>query len=238
MVNRDDPLTIPLAEEAVEIVSWRLGEPELEGFGLRREGGEEFLSHGFDRLLPVAELGLVGRHNVANALAALAIGFCAGLPLASMAATLRSFRGLPHRCQQVAEIGGVRYVDDSKGTNIGATEAALSGLGGERNVILIAGGQGKGADFTKLRQAVARHCKLLVLLGQDADQLQRALAASAPVRRVATMDEAVAAAAEKAAPGDCVLLSPACASFDMFTGYAARGAAFTAAVARLGEAGV
>ncbi|MEJ2530862.1 MAG: UDP-N-acetylmuramoyl-L-alanine--D-glutamate ligase [Halioglobus sp.] len=237
VVNRDDPLTIPLAEEAVEIVSWRLGEPELGGFGLRREGGEEFLCHGFDRLLPVADLGLAGRHNVANALAALAIGFCAGLPLASMAATLRSFRGLPHRCQQVAEIGGVRYVDDSKGTNIGATGAALTGLGGERNVLLIAGGQGKGADFTQLRQAVARHCKLLILLGQDADQLQRALEASAPVRRVATMDEAVAAAAAEAAPGDCVLLSPACASFDMFTGYAARGEAFVAAVARLGEAG-
>ena len=237
VVNRDDPLTIPLAEEAVEIVSWRLGEPELGGFGLRREGGEEFLCHGFERLLPVADLGLAGRHNVANALAALAIGFCAGLPLASMAATLRSFRGLPHRCQQVAEIGGVRYVDDSKGTNIGATRAALAGLGGERNVLLIAGGQGKGADFSQLRQAVARHCKLLILLGQDADQLQRALEASAPVRRVASMDEAVAAAAAEAAPGDCVLLSPACASFDMFSGYAARGAAFAAAVARLGEAG-
>ncbi len=237
VVNRDDPLTIPLAEQAVEIVSWRLGEPELGGFGLRRQAGEEFLCHGFDPLLPAAELGLVGRHNVANALAALAIGFCAGLPPASMAATLRSFRGLPHRCQQVAEIGGVRFVDDSKGTNIGATEAALSGLGGERNVLLIAGGLGKGADFTQLRQAVARHCKLLVLLGQDADQLQAALEGSAPVCRVADMDEAVAAAAAQAAPGDCVLLSPACASFDMFSGYAARGEAFAGAVARLGEVG-
>lgn len=237
VVNRDDPLTIPLAEDAVEIVSWRLGEPELGGFGLRREDGAEFLCHGFDRLLPVAELGLVGRHNVANALAALAIGFCAGLPPASMAATLRTFLGLPHRCQQVAEIGGVRYVDDSKGTNIGATEAALSGLGGERNVVLIAGGLGKGADFTQLRQAVARHCKLLILLGQDADQLQAALEGSAPVLRVADMEEAVTAAAAEAAPGDCVLLSPACASFDMFSGYAARGAAFAGAVVRLGEAG-
>jgi UDP-N-acetylmuramoylalanine--D-glutamate ligase len=236
VVNRDDPLTIPLAEDAVEIVSWRLGEPELAGFGLRREAGEECLCHGFDRLLPVSELGLAGRHNVANALAALAIGFCAGLPLASMVATLRSFRGLPHRCQQVAEISGVRYVDDSKGTNIGAAGAALAGLGGERNVLLIAGGQGKGADFTQLRQPVARHCKLLILLGQDADQLQSALEGSAPVRRVATMDEAVATAAAEAVPGDCVLLSPACASFDMFSGYAARGAAFAAAVARLGEA--
>ena len=168
VVNRDDPLTIPLVGPGVEVISWRMGKPELDGFGLAEVDGQEYLCHGFDPLLPSRELGLVGRHNVANALAALALGHGAGMPSAGMVATLRNFRGLPHRCQQVAEIAGVSYVNDSKGTNIGATIAALNGMGRDRNIVLIAGGQGKGADFSQLRDAVAKHCKLLVLLGEGA----------------------------------------------------------------------
>ncbi|MCB1677167.1 MAG: UDP-N-acetylmuramoyl-L-alanine--D-glutamate ligase [Halioglobus sp.] len=235
VVHRDDPLTVPLVAPAVEVVSWRMGEPELRGFGLRRIDGREYLCHGFDPLLPSDEIGPMGRHNVANALAAVATGYCAGLPLPAMVNTLRAFRGLPHRCQQVAEIGGVRFVDDSKGTNVGATEAALRGLGGARDIVLIAGGQGKGADFTPLQPVVAHHCKHLVLIGEDAAALERALAASAPLTRAASMGEAVALAAALAAPGDCVLLSPACASFDMFSGYVERGTAFCAAVELLRE---
>jgi len=235
VVNSDDPMTIPLLGPAVEVVSWRMAEPEPGGFGLRQKGGIEYLSHGTEDLLPVGEMALVGRHNVANALAALALGYCVGLPMDSMSRTLRDFKGLPHRCALVAEINGVRFVNDSKGTNVGATEAALRGLGGERNVLLIAGGQGKGADFSQLQQAVARHCKLLLLMGEDASLLQQALASSAPVTRVASLDEAVAVAATQAQPGDVVLLSPACASFDMFSGYGQRGETFAALVTRLSE---
>ena len=233
VVNLDDPLTVPLVAPDVEVISWRMGEPELGGFGLRQIEGQEHLCHGFDPVLPVSELGLAGRHNVANALAALAIGYCAGLPLPSMAQSLREFHGLPHRCQQVAQSGGVRFVNDSKGTNVGATVAALEGLGGERDIILIAGGQGKGADFSPLRDAVTRHCKLLVLIGEDAVQMERVLADVVPVLIQASMEAAVQAAFYQAVAGDCVLLSPACASFDMFSGYVQRGEAFTAAVQRL-----
>ena len=236
VVNGDDPLTIPLLGPGVEVISWRLGKPQPQGFGVVEEAGEETLCQGLTPLLPRRELGLVGRHNVANALAALALGYAAGLPLAGMVATLRRFRGLPHRCQQVAELGGVTYVNDSKGTNIGATIAALEGMGAGRNILLIAGGQGKGADFTQLQPAVARHCKLVLLLGEDAPALQAALEGHAPVTRVASMAEAVTIAAARAGAGDVVLLSPACASFDMFTDYANRGDVFSEAVARLREA--
>jgi UDP-N-acetylmuramoylalanine--D-glutamate ligase len=236
VVNGDDPLTIPLLGPGVEVISWRLGKPQQQGFGVVEEAGEETLCHGLTPLLPSRELGLVGRHNVANALAALALGYAAGLPLAGMVATLRRFKGLPHRCQQVAKLGGVSYVNDSKGTNIGAAIAALEGMGAGRNILLIAGGQGKGADFSLLQPAVARHCKLVLLLGEDAPAMQAALEGHAPVTRVASMEEAVTIAAARAGAGDVVLLSPACASFDMFTGYANRGDVFSEAVARLQEA--
>ncbi len=235
VVNRDDPLTVPLVAADVRVISWRLGEPELGGFGLRTLAGREYLCHDFESLLATDELGLVGRHNVANALAAVAIGHAAGLPLPAMVETLRHFRGLPHRCQQVAVIDGVRYVDDSKGTNIGATEAALRGLGGERDIVLIAGGQGKGADFSALREPVARHCKAVVLIGEDGPLIEQSLADVTAIHRADSMDAAVRLAASLAAPGECVLLSPACASFDMFTGYVQRGQVFCGAVARLGE---
>jgi UDP-N-acetylmuramoylalanine--D-glutamate ligase len=236
VVNRDDPATIPFAGAGVDVISWRMAEPEPRGFGLSLRGGLEYLCHGGEALLGVNELKLAGRHNIANALAALALGHCAGLAMSSMLQTLRTFRGLPHRCELVAEIGGVRFVNDSKGTNIGATEAALRGMGGERNVLLIAGGQGKGADFSALQPAVARHCKQLLLIGEDAPLLARALSASAPAAFAASLAEAVDLAAREATSGDVVLLSPACASFDMFTGYAQRGDTFRSLVLQLSEA--
>lgn len=233
VVNLDDPLTTPLVAADVEVTSWRLGEPELGGFGLRQIDGQEVLCHGFDALLPVDEMRLAGRHNIANALAALATGFCAGLPLLSMVETLRDFQGLPHRCQQIAHSDGVRFVNDSKGTNVGATVAALNGLGGERDIVLIAGGQAKGADFSQLRSAIARHCKLLVLIGEDAQLIQAALGGVVPVLIRPSMAAAVKTAAGEADAGDCVLLSPACASFDMYSGYVQRGEAFVAAVKKI-----
>ncbi len=235
VVNLDDPLTTPLVAADVAQHSWRLGEPSLQGFGLRLERGVEHLCHGFDALLPTTELGLQGRHNIANALAALALGFAAGLPLDAMVQTLREFRGLPHRCEFVGERRGVRYIDDSKGTNVGATEAALRGLGAEKNIYLIAGGQGKGADFSALREAVTRHVKQVYLFGEDAALLEEALAECATLTRVTGLEEAVNLAAQSATRGDLVLLSPACASFDMYSGYVARGLAFRDAVQALGE---
>jgi UDP-N-acetylmuramoylalanine--D-glutamate ligase len=237
VVNRDDPLTIALVAPGVEVISWRLREPELNGFGLRLLDGREWLCHGFERLLPVDEMGFAGRHNVANALAALALGSAAGLPAVAMTAALQSFRGLPHRCQLVTTINGVRFIDDSKGTNVGATEAALAGLGGERDIVLIAGGQAKGADFKGLQGAVRRHCKLLVLIGEDAAELEQALAQCVRVVHADSMADAVACAADAAMPGDTVLLSPACASFDMFSGYVQRAEVFCAAVMALPEEG-
>lgn len=234
VANSDDPLTVPLLEDAVPVVSWRIGEPALNGFGLRLDEGVECLSHGFDILMPVTEIAMPGRHNVANALAALALGDAVGLPRDAMLTALREFVGLPHRCEQVARIDGIRFVNDSKGTNIGATNAALEGLGGERDTVLIAGGQGKGADFRQLRGPVQKHCKHLLLIGEDAAEIESALADIVTVTRADSLSQAVSLAFQAASAGDTVLLSPACASFDMFSGYVARGDAFVAAVRELG----
>jgi UDP-N-acetylmuramoylalanine--D-glutamate ligase len=237
VLHLDDSLTVPLVDESVELISWRLREPALNGFGLRTIDGVETLCHGFEPILASSSLGLDGRHNIANALAALALGYAAGLPMAAMQQSLREFHGLPHRCERVAVIDGVTYVNDSKGTNVGAAEAAIRGLGQDHNVILIAGGQGKGAEFASLAGSVSAHCKHVVLLGEAAQQMRLALQESAPVTEVDSMEAAVSAAAGFAESGDTVLLSPACASFDMFTGYTQRGEVFCAAVNALASAG-
>jgi UDP-N-acetylmuramoylalanine--D-glutamate ligase len=235
VVNRGDPLTIPLVDDDVEVISWRLGEPELNGFGLRTLEGVEQLCRGFEPLLPVAELGLAGRHNVANALAALAIGHAAGLPLTAMLTALKEFAGLKHRSERVAVIDDVTYIDDSKATNVGATQAALEGLGNGQNLWLLAGGVGKGADFGALRQPVQRHCRGVILFGEAAAELAVVLDDSVPVIHVQSLAEAVASATERAVSGDIILLSPACASFDMFASYVARGEAFCQLVQAIGR---
>ncbi|MFV0477219.1 MAG: UDP-N-acetylmuramoyl-L-alanine--D-glutamate ligase [Parahaliea sp.] len=235
VVNRDDSLTQPPLTDDVEFISWRMKEPELNGFGLREVEGRNFLVQGFDTLIAVDDLPLAGRHNVANVLAALALGYGVGLPMPAMLAAIRHFRGLPHRCQRVATVDDVHYVNDSKGTNVGATEAALNGIGGERDVVLIAGGQAKGADFRVLHQAVGRHCHHVLVMGEAAAVLTQVLAEIVTVSTVACMGEAVERAAALANRGDTVLLSPACASFDMFKGYADRGEHFVAAVNALGD---
>ena len=237
VINRGDPLTIPLVDDDVDVISWRMGEPELNGFGLRTLDGVEQLCRGFEPLLPVAELGLAGRHNVANALASLAIGYAAGLPLPAMLAALIEFAGLEHRSQRVAVINGITYINDSKATNVGATQAALEGLGDDKNLWLLAGGVGKGADFGALRQSVQRHCRGVILFGEAAPELAAVFEGSVPVMQVQSLAEAVSSAAEQAAPGDAVLLSPACASFDMFAGYEARGEAFCQLVQAIGSGG-
>jgi UDP-N-acetylmuramoylalanine--D-glutamate ligase len=201
-------------------------------WGIDAAHGAEALARGSRLLMAVSDLPLAGLHNAANALAAHALACAAGAPDDILPRALRSFRGLPHRMQQVTEHRGVLFLDDSKGTNVGATVAALSGM--RRPVVLIAGGEGKGQDFTPLAPAVKQRARAVVLIGRDADKLARAIAASGvPVERAEGMDEAVAAAFRASRQGDAVLLSPACASFDMFRNYEHRGEAFVAAVRRL-----
>src|SRR4030095_7011782 len=191
-----------------------------------------WLMHGTKRLLPVEALPVKGLHNAANALAAHALCHALGLPDESTVTALEAFPGLPHRLQRVGEINGVMFYDDSKGTNVGATVAALTGM--EQTVVLIAGGEGKGQDFSPLAAAVAARARAVVLIGRDAARIGRALGATGVhVENAANMEGAVRSAYALARPGDAVLLSPACASFDMFRNYAHRGAAFVAAVGEL-----
>lgn len=244
VLNRDDAAVAALAGRlgAAQRVAWfGLGVPGgAEDFGLVQRDGAPWLARGDRPLLPTAALRLPGRHNLANALAALALVDALGVPLETTLPTLCAFTGLPHRTQFVAEHAAVAWYDDSKGTNIGATLAAIEGLAptrGTGRLVLILGGQGKGQDFAPLRAALAAHGRGAVLIGEAAEAIAMAIGDAVPCRRAADMPGAVAAAAALAQAGDGVLLSPACASFDMFSGYAARGEAFTGAVrARMGTA--
>jgi len=231
VVNRDDALSAPLVAPAVKQWTFGLGKPDFKGFGVAAVDGEPWLVFEGELLLPAAELAIKGRHNLANALAALALGHAAGLPMASMLAALRAFRGLPHRCEWVADRGGVTWINDSKATNVGAAIAAIEGLAGEdANLILIAGGQGKGQNFAALGRAARGRVRLAILLGEDAPRLADALKGACDLLYATSLGAAVTAAAESARPGDTVLLSPACASFDMFKGFADRGEQFARAV--------
>jgi UDP-N-acetylmuramoylalanine--D-glutamate ligase len=234
--NRDDALSRPLIADQVPCLSFGLSRPDLNAFGLREEGGELCLAHEFKALMPVRELRIRGAHNQSNALAALALGYSVGVPMQAMLETLRSFTGLAHRCQWVGQHAGVDFYDDSKATNVGAALAAIEGFAAnlDGKQVLIAGGDGKGADFTPLLEPVARHCRAVVLLGRDAPLLDKLFAGRVPVIRTQSIEEAVSAASGAAQPGDLVLLSPACASLDMFRNFEERGRLFAEAVGRLG----
>ena len=227
VVNGDDPAVVAMGFGADHVLRFTLGEPRPGEYGLR--GG--WLARGEEALMDAAELRIAGLHNMANALAALALGEALGIPRPPMLAELREFTGLPHRTSWVAGADGVDWYDDSKGTNVGATLAAIHGMG--RPLVLIAGGDGKGQDFSPLRAAMAVHGRAAVLIGRDGPAVEDALKGAVPTARAATLEEAVSIAAELAEPGDCVLLSPACASFDMFSGYVERGERFAAAARQL-----
>jgi UDP-N-acetylmuramoylalanine--D-glutamate ligase len=224
VVNADDPVVMAMVESGREVVRFTLEEPGEGDFVRWREDGKTWLAHGQERWIAASELKISGDHNFANALAALAMGHALGWPREEMLAALREFTGLAHRTTLVRERDGVRWFDDSKGTNVGATVAAVRGLPGP--VVLIAGGDGKSQDFTPLRAALANKARAVVLIGRDAPLIAAALGDSAPLHSAADMAQAVAQAAKLAQPGDSVLLSPACASFDMFSGYEERGAVF------------
>lgn len=230
VLNRDDPRTMAMRQTDCTLATFGLGTPAGENdFGIVQNNGDVWLVQGKQALLRAGELQVTGLHNVANALAALALCRAIGLPMEALLDGLRSFVGLPHRVEQVAEINGVIYYDDSKGTNVGATVAALQGLG--RKAVLIAGGEGKGQDFTPLKPAVNEHARGVVLIGRDAGLIETALKnCEVAVTHAKDMVDAVGKAAELAQPGDAVLLSPACASFDMFRNYQHRAEVFIEAV--------
>jgi UDP-N-acetylmuramoylalanine--D-glutamate ligase len=235
VLNRDDARTKAMAIPGRRIISFGLDAPgDVDDFGLRENRGEAWLVQGDRFLLPVSALPIAGLHNAANAMAALAL--CAGIGLDPVALlpALREFRGLPHRVERVAEIEGVAYYDDSKGTNVGATVAALQGMG--RKVVVILGGDGKGQDFSPLWEAVAKHARAVVLIGRDGPLIGQAIAGcGVPVAVAADLPEAVRKSAVAARRGDAVLLSPACASFDMFRNYEHRAQVFVNAVRSMAE---
>jgi UDP-N-acetylmuramoylalanine--D-glutamate ligase len=235
VANGDDTLTNPLVPSTVTQTRFSLGDPDVGQFGLRKVGDDEWLVQGLRPLMMVKQIAMSGRHNVANALAALALGQAVGLPMEAMINALTTFKGLPHRCEKVANSAYVDYINDSKGTNVGATVAALEGLGPDLTgkIILIAGGIGKGADFSNLVAPVSRYVKHILLIGEDALRIEQALAGKASFSHAKDMQEAVNVAHQLAVSGDLVLLSPACASFDAYSGFEARGDHFAVLVRAL-----
>ena len=259
LLNRDDPLVMQALPELVKGKASRshqtfgIDEPKRPGdYGIETVNGMAWLVRvaeadanlkrrrteppplDIQRLMPLEALRIRGRHNAANALAALALASAAGCSLAPLLHGLREYRGEPHRMESVAVLDGVEYFDDSKGTNVGATAAALNSLGSERRLVLILGGEGKGQDFAPLADPVARYARAVVLIGRDAPLIKAVLrSAGAQLFDAVSMQEAVGLAAAQAQPGDAVLMSPACASFDMFENYAHRARVFCDAVREL-----
>ncbi len=231
VLNREDPEVSNMGAGARRRVSFGLDKPTAGDYGVAGEGAAEWLMRGTEQLMPVSALAMRGRHNLANALAALALGEAVGLPMPAMLDALQEFRGLPHRMEYVATVQGAAYYDDSKGTNLGATLAAVAGV--SEPLVLIAGGDAKGQDFAPLAQAIAGKARAVVLLGKDAPLLEQVFAGRVKTQRVKDMDAAVQTAAELAEAGDMVLLSPACSSLDMFENFEHRGRVFAAAVRRL-----
>jgi UDP-N-acetylmuramoylalanine--D-glutamate ligase len=260
ILNRDDPLVMAMAPAPVKVKGGRIEQREFVTFGaqapqragdlgidvvngmawlVRAQPADETQKRRKDvaeevfvqRLMPADALRIRGRHNAVNALAALALAGAAGCPMGPMLYGLREYRGEPHRVESVGVVNGVEYFDDSKGTNVGATVAALQGLGAERSIVVILGGDGKGQDFSPLAAPVSRHARAAVLIGRDGPLIRAALEGTGvPLLDAASMEEAVALATQRAHAGDAVLMSPACASFDMFRNYPHRAEVFRAAV--------
>ena len=228
VINSDDIAVANMADPQRNTIQFGLSEPGDGEFGLTHEAGKDYLAFGQQKLLAADELKIPGRHNQSNALAALALGYAINLDMPAMLETLRQFKGLEHRSEWVAEKNGVRWFNDSKATNVGATIAALEGMPGP--LILIAGGDGKSADFSELHDVIANQAREVILLGRDAQRIEQVIDNAVPVHRAVDMDDAVKIAMKRVSPGDIVLLSPACASFDMYSNYMERGDDFARAV--------
>ncbi len=236
LYNRDDAATTPNQknqELAERVISFGNDCPPTENdWGLINKEGQIYLSRGKELILAVDSLRIKGVHNWHNALAACALADALTISQGVMQNVLVSFSGLNHRCQWVRTLNEVDWINDSKGTNIGATISAINGIGGsmQGKIVLIAGGQGKGADFKELRQSIRGFVRSIVLIGEDADKMEDALSEVVPITRASSLENAVTLAEAQAKPGDVVLLSPACASLDMFRDYNHRGEVFTASV--------
>ncbi|HEY9134704.1 MAG TPA: UDP-N-acetylmuramoyl-L-alanine--D-glutamate ligase [Pseudomonadales bacterium] len=233
VVNRDDDLTKPVEQLSFDsIYGFTRHRPGPREFGLIREGKVVYLAYEEQKLMPAAELKIRGSHNHENALAALAIGYAAGLDMEAMLAALKNFSGLPHRCQWINTIDSVDWINDSKGTNVGATEAAISGFGeaSRKNIILMLGGVGKKADFSPLIQPIKKHVREIIFFGQDAKLISDDLGDISIKHYCTSLSESVLLAKKIAEAGDTVLFSPACASFDMFENFEDRGKQFISLV--------
>jgi len=231
VINKDDPYVEAMADssgESRKVIRFGLGEPTDGEFGLVNSESQQWLAFGNDKILPTSELKIPGRHNQSNALAALALGYAIGLDKDAMLACLVEFTGLAHRSEWVAEHNGVRWFNDSKATNVGATLAALEGMPGP--LILIAGGEGKGADFSELKTVMTDAITAVILMGRDAGRIRTAIEGSVTIHDASSMHDAVRIANEISTRGDSVLLSPACASFDIYGSYIERGEDFVAEV--------
>lgn len=235
VVNRDDAQVAAMARAERRVIRFGSTAPQAGDFGIVEYAGQAWLAQGDTRLLAVADLPIAGRHNALNALAALALGAAVNASMECMIDTLQAFRGLPHRVEAIAQRSDdVLFYDDSKGTNVGSAVAALEGL--DRQIVLIAGGDGKGQDFAPLAEAAARHARAVVLIGRDASALAAAMTkCGVPSEQAESLSAAVDRANELAQTGDAVLLSPACASLDMFRNYIHRAEVFVAAVRALPE---
>lgn len=237
--NRDDALTRPLVSDTVPILSFGLNAPDLNQYGILKESdGTVWLARGAKRLLESSKMYLQGMHNMANALACLALGEFVGLPMSCMLKTLQHFKGLEHRCEYVDSIDEIRYYNDSKGTNVGATMAAIEGLGRaieakHGKVVVILGGQGKGQDFAPLEYACQNFVRVAVCMGEDAQKIATTLKQSVEIKFAQNLEDAIQQCKALAQQEDIVLLSPACASFDMFKSYEDRGKQFVAYVKAL-----
>jgi len=233
VINLDDKMVAAFSQENRQGIYFTIGVPGQHTYGIRESLGKQVIAYGDNEICPVEYVPIHGRHNLANTLAALSLGTAIGLSTPGMLAGLRAFQGLPHRCQWLRRVNGVDWYNDSKGTNVGASCAAIEGLAGSNNMILIAGGDGKGADFTPLATTAAGRVRSAILIGRDAVRLAEVLRGVTNVCFALDMDAAVRLAHQQSRPDDIVLLSPACASLDMFTDYTERGAEFAAALARV-----
>lgn len=230
VVNREDDLAKPEKNVVLgHTYGFTRHQPKHQEFGLIRENKETYLAYEEQKLMAVTELKIRGSHNYENALAALAIGYAVGLDIDSMLKTLKHFSGLPHRCQWLDTLDGVQWINDSKGTNVGATEAAIVGFGEEnkKNIILLLGGVGKAADFTPLVEPIKKYVREIIFFGKDGKLISETLSGIVKQHFCANLDEVVFLAKKIARAGDTVLFSPACASFDMFDSFSDRGEKFT-----------
>ncbi|MBL1141620.1 MAG: UDP-N-acetylmuramoyl-L-alanine--D-glutamate ligase [Proteobacteria bacterium] len=230
VINGDDDIVKAMNEDSRRCITFTLSKPEGNNFGVIKEGDEAFLCQGNVKIINQKELAIKGEHNIANALAAMALASSLNVPFEIMVDVLKSFKGLEHRCQLVKTINNVSWYNDSKATNVGACIASIKGLCELGSIILIAGGDSKGADLSSLTLAVKQHVKNVLLMGVDADKLAKTIGSVVACEFVPDMDAAVSKANQIAAPGDLVLLAPACASLDMYKNYQERGDMFVKAV--------